>query len=244
MRVERLYFKDTFLFGTRAIITKIGKDDHGVFVRLDRTVFHPKGGGQLDDRGTIAGIPVVDVVNIKEGNEINHYISGFATPEESGLHSGQEVDLKIEEGRRLQNAALHTSGHVLAFLAERRFPNLKAYQGHHYPGESHVKFTRRDEKGEFVLPEQGPVKEALEQDFAASVRSDLPISVSDTEQFGRKVTIGGFEESQVGCGGTHLTTMSQIGMFSVRNAKKVKTYFQIGYDAAPSETLLQRSTCS
>jgi hypothetical protein len=28
MRVERLYLKDTFLFGTRAIITKIGKDDH------------------------------------------------------------------------------------------------------------------------------------------------------------------------------------------------------------------------
>lgn len=234
--VERLYLRDTFLFNTTAIVTKLGSDDHGIWVRLNKTIFHPKGGGQLDDRGSIADIPVIEVANIKEENEINHYISGFARLEDCGLQPGQEVSLTIDQGRRLQNAALHTSGHVLAFLAERRFPNLKAYQGHHYPGESHVKSTKKEEKEEFVLPEQGAIKESLEQDFATAVQSDLPVSVSDTEQLGRKVTIGGFAESQVGCGGTHLSCMKQIGMFSIRNFKKVKTVFQIGYDAAPAAT--------
>ena len=61
MSTVRLYHADSFLrdFTGRVVA-------HGVWrgrpsVILDRTAFYPEAGGQLADRGTLAGVPVVDV---------------------------------------------------------------------------------------------------------------------------------------------------------------------------------------
>ena len=48
-------------------------DDDGHWVRLTRTVFHPQGGGQRCDVGTINGAPVPRVA--ADGESIKHYLS-------------------------------------------------------------------------------------------------------------------------------------------------------------------------
>ena len=59
---ERLYIQDPYLREFSAHV--VGRQTVGgkPAVALDRTAFYPTGGGQPNDRGTLDGVPVVDVV--------------------------------------------------------------------------------------------------------------------------------------------------------------------------------------
>lgn len=46
---EKLYLKDTYLFNTEAKVYGVSKEESGVAVVLDRSIFHPQGGGQPSD---------------------------------------------------------------------------------------------------------------------------------------------------------------------------------------------------
>lgn len=61
-QVRALYMENQSLFRHRAIVTKVGAGTLNKkaykWVELNETIFHPKGGGQLSDEGTINGIKV------------------------------------------------------------------------------------------------------------------------------------------------------------------------------------------
>lgn len=74
-------------------------------VILDRTCFYPTGGGQSHDRGTLAGLPVVDVR--KENGAIVHRVQGEITP-------GQEAEGMLDAQYRLNNMHAHSGQHLLS----------------------------------------------------------------------------------------------------------------------------------
>jgi alanyl-tRNA synthetase len=88
-----------------------GEDSRGPWVLLEDTVFYPEGGGQPADRGTVGGVPVVDVQKTPEG--IKHYLAG--TPP-----SGR-VLLQLDWPRRFDHMQQHTGQHILSAVAEDRF---------------------------------------------------------------------------------------------------------------------------
>ena len=67
---ERLYYTDSYLTEFRARVVERSPD--GARIYLDRTAFYPTSGGQPFDTGSIAGAPVVDVVD--EGERIAHVL--------------------------------------------------------------------------------------------------------------------------------------------------------------------------
>src|SRR3990172_1955415 len=101
---ERLYYSDSFLREFEATVVSIALDPRGVRVYLDRTAFYPESGGQPADRGTLAGIPVLNV--IEEGNTIAHVLE--RRPE------SERIKGQIDWVRRLDHMQQHTGQHVLS----------------------------------------------------------------------------------------------------------------------------------
>lgn len=72
MRTERLYYTECYVREFDARVVGVAPGPGGARVYLDRTAFYPDFGGQPSDRGTLAGLPVLDVID--EGDAIAHLL--------------------------------------------------------------------------------------------------------------------------------------------------------------------------
>jgi misacylated tRNA(Ala) deacylase len=81
-------------------------------VTLEDTVLFPEGGGQLADRGTMAGYPVVDVQRC--GVIAQHYVR---LPSLDLLEVGQEVELEVNWTRRWDATLQHSGQHLISAIA-------------------------------------------------------------------------------------------------------------------------------
>ncbi len=212
MTVKR-YLASAELAGT-ATVTHVG-DDGRPFVQLSETLFHPQGGGQKADRGTVAGRAIVHVAQSPDG-EVNHYLDSA-----DGLAVGQAVDVAVDPEWRRLNARWHTAGHLIAAVVERLFPPLQGVAGHHWPGEGRVEFTPAD------AANLEDVAARLPAALAAAVVADLPVTVVGDPFASRAVVVG--DSRPVGCGGTHLTSVGALGKVEVSGVKVKGGKLRVSY---------------
>jgi misacylated tRNA(Ala) deacylase len=94
-------------------------------VQLDRSAFHPGGGGQVSDAGwieygggvvAVTGVEHVESLDPSDSDAVWH-ILGDDTIELSGT-----VLLRVDDERRARVASLHTDSHVLNALVFDQFP--------------------------------------------------------------------------------------------------------------------------
>ncbi|WP_242360335.1 MULTISPECIES: DHHA1 domain-containing protein [Anaeromyxobacter] len=118
---ERLYLADSGLLEFEATVTSTRPHSGRTAVLLDRTAFYPEGGGQPADRGTIGGVPVVDVQD--DGGEILHVLDG---PAPAG-----PVACRVDGARRRDHVQQHHGQHLLsaAFEATRGARTLSFHLG-------------------------------------------------------------------------------------------------------------------
>lgn len=199
----------------QARVEEIGNEEGRAWVRLDKTWFHPQGGGQKADIGTIAGEAVTHVAHAPEG--VRHYLMGT-----TALQPGQTVDLVVDPSFRRLSARLHTAGHLIAAVGEALHPNLTATMGHHWPGEARVEFAGDPlpDSEQFQAALGAALREALSRPCAVSIEGD----VAET----RMIKIG--DHPAMRCGGTHLTNIADIGQIVVRNVKSKGGKLRVGYD--------------
>jgi len=107
---ERLYWLDPYMHQFTATVIACTAHNGQPAVILDRTAFYPTGGGQPCDRGTLNGIPVLEVVERETDGAILHIL---AHPLEA-----REVEGRIDWERRFDHMQQHTGQHILsqAFL--------------------------------------------------------------------------------------------------------------------------------
>ena len=104
---EKLFLEDSYLREFTAKVTFVDNK----YIKLDRSCFYAKSGGQVNDLGTLTRIKdnkefqVVFVAKIDD--DISHEV------DEIGLEVGDEVMGKINWGRRYKLMRLHTAAHVL-----------------------------------------------------------------------------------------------------------------------------------
>ncbi|XP_076366907.1 alanyl-tRNA editing protein Aarsd1-B isoform X2 [Tachypleus tridentatus] len=84
----------------------------GYDIILEDTVLFPEGGGQPDDHGVIANIPVLKV--IKKSGQVAHFT-------ESSLPEGAEVDVEVDWTRRFDHMQQHSGQHLITAVAEDLF---------------------------------------------------------------------------------------------------------------------------
>lgn len=175
--------------------------------------FHPQGGGQKSDRGTIEEISVIRVAH--NNGEIDHYVETIAP-----FSAGQEVEIWVDPEWRLLNAKHHTAGHLIAALIENRFPTLKATSAHHWLNEARVEFA-----GELPTPEQ--VKTMLPDALAEAISDNLPVQICGDIPNNRAIAIGNYPA--VACGGTHLEALGTLGRVEIVKANVQKGKLRIRY---------------
>ncbi len=217
---EKLYLKDSGILHCSAVVRSVGSDAKGRFAFLNRTVFHPQGGGQPCDMGMLGSLRVVAVE--KEGTpkefDVKHYVEGDAA-----LAEGDEVECAIDVVRRALNARLHSAGHLIAAVAEKALPGIKAAKGHHFPKEANVTF----EKGDHTAAQ---LKECLERDLPQAIGSDAAVAILWDDKGGRTIQMGAYEP--VPCGGTHVKSLGEIGSIVMRGVNLKSGQLRVSYDVA------------
>ncbi len=110
---EKLYYKDPYIKEFEATVTGCFVMADGRYrVSLDRTAFFPEEGGQTPDKGTLNGMPVVDV--ILEGDEVFHIVYNL-------LPEGTKVKGEIDWDHRFRNMQMHTGEHIFSGLVHEKF---------------------------------------------------------------------------------------------------------------------------
>jgi len=223
MKTQRKYYENTFLYESTATVTMTGVDAKGSFVRLDETIFHPQGGGQPSDEGSINGISVIKVTLAPDDREeINHWL-----PPNHSLKVGDGVSLQVDREKRLHFAALHTGGHMLANVLRNlgllSQNNLNTVKSHHFPNEAYFQV-----KPDVTVPPVDALKESICDGMKQMIAEKRPIQVSCQEGV-RRMSVEGYPEDP--CGGTHLSSTAEVGHFSIRGIKNNKEGVRVGYDA-------------
>ncbi|MEY4464064.1 MAG: hypothetical protein RLZZ81_1035 [Pseudomonadota bacterium] len=230
----QLYLNNTYLFESQASILNYEEDEKGKFIILDQTIFYPQGGGQPSDQGLIqndhfeANITLVRQV----GLEIRHYIN--TTSSEIPINS--IVNCFLDQNRRVLNSRYHTAAHLLGNLVEVLYPMLKAIKGHSFPKEAYVEF-QGDETVDIVQI-QNIIDETIAQNnktqiFETDLTSfeqqfyKLPYNVPENKKF-RVMRIG--DMLPVPCGGTHLSSIAEVGKVLIGKIKLKNNIIRISYE--------------
>jgi alanyl-tRNA synthetase len=214
-QTELLYFFDPATVGTATALS-VGKEGERDYVILDRTFFHPAGGGQKSDLGTIGGVPVVKAE--RREAEVFHFLGGAP-----GFDARGEVSLEVDAAARALNSQWHTAGHLVGSVMERVL-GCKATGGQHWPGESFMRFEHE------VAPTAEEMQRCLEE-MDAVIREDRAVSIR-MDGASRLVTIEGYDA--VPCGGTHVTSTARLGGVELGTPKVKQRRLQVSYKVLPT----------
>lgn len=215
-QVKPVYMKSGSLFECKAIITKMGSGEVNKkkvrWIQLNETIFHPKGGGQPSDEGTINEVKVAYVhKEILDKSRLDQFEIWHCFDENQRLNFkvGDEVELKVDLLTRKFHSRLQTAGHLVAEAVKKNYPELEAIQGNHYPDDSYVRFKMLDPAKSYYAEE---IKQKASAEIASWIENDLPLSHLVREDGIRVIKITG---DWAACGGTHVGSLKEIGSVEI-----------------------------
>ena len=190
----------------RQLFKQTGDDDstNNHVVVTEQTIFHPQGGGQPSDVGTITGsksgitfaVAAVRMDAVRDG-QVLHFgrfsppsppsaLASAPTPPPSdgvGFQVGETVEQAIDTEKRLLYSRLHTAGHVLGaavkLLVEKEVEGFDELKASHFPDSAACEFQGLIE---------GRWKEPIQKQVDDYVAAAMPVEVEwwDEDDFRRR----------------------------------------------------------
>jgi alanyl-tRNA synthetase len=194
-----------------------------VLAKLEESPFYPEGGGQISDTGVVetpsGRARVVDVYRVGDDQAL------ALEPVEGEIEEGEAALATVERDTRLATMRNHTATHLLhAALRERLGDHVRQAGSYVGPDKLRFDFTH----GERLSPEDLAEVERLVSGWLAS---NHPVRAIETtrdeaerlgamslfgEKYGDRVRLVEIEDvSRELCGGTHVSSTSEIGLFHV-----------------------------
>lgn len=232
------YWSDPYMKHFRAhTLSFLAEKKRKVYIILDKTIFHPKSGGQPSDRGFIYGSDFK--VNIKKAMLVKGVVVHWGKILE-GEPSNTMVNGEIDWNWRLLLMRRHTAGHLydhcLTKVTSDHVETTDSWLGDPcFVGYRGKKPTFEELKKAESLENQMILKEGKVKSEVISYRELLDrapeapniFRLPKLESF-RIVTIEGCEP--IPCGGTHLKNIKEIGRFKINEAVEVEDGFRVYYD--------------
>lgn len=215
---KKTYLEQPQVITGMVTVTQLIAGDRPV-VRLAETWFHPQGGGQKGDRGTIGPVQVLDTQHAEGKTSVDHIVDTL-----DGLEVGQSYPFAVDAASRRDNAVYHTAAHLIAAVVEEQFPAIKAVAGHQWPGEARVEF-----EGTFDEQLASAVQEYLVKALPKAIAEDWPCSMVGDPYSSRALQIAA--TAAVPCGGTHVTRLGEIASITVKSAKRKGERLRLNYEA-------------
>ncbi len=222
---RRLYYDDPFLTQFEARVVEITTVADRPAVILDQTAFYPTSGGQPHDTGTLAGVPVIEVLEREDDGAILHMLAGDAPTE------GSSVQGQVDGVRRFDHMQQHTGQHILSQACLKRWGAVTV--GFHL---SETYSTIDLDRAPASPDECAWVVRQAEDIANGIVFGDLPVRAwfpteeelatlrlrkpAGPHEHIRIVHVEGFDATA--CGGTHVTSTGQIGLIVVRSWERYK----------------------
>jgi len=194
---------------------------------FDKTPFYPEGGGQVGDSGWIqSGENKTSIFDTKkENNLIVHFVSELPQT----LDAQFNASINIE--KRLNTARNHSATHLLHYA-------LRSVLGTHVEQKgslvnskqlrfdfSHFSKVTDDQLNEI----ESVVISTIEKNIELNEKRNIPIAEAKTmgamalfgEKYGESVRVIQFENSVELCGGIHINSTTDIGLFKITSESAV-----------------------
>ena len=204
-----------------------GVDERGI--RLDRTVFYPRGGGQAGDAGRIeladgAAIEISDTVK-GEGGEIVHVPAPMQEAILARISPGMAVTARIDWERRHRHMRFHTATHLLCAIVPHPTNGCSITSGYARLDFDMVEPLDREHLERELARLVGEAHEVrtvwiTDEELDAKPELVRTMSVKPPRGLGRVrlLEIDGVDLQP--CGGTHVANTSEIGKLRVAKIEK------------------------
>lgn len=235
---RKLYLDDPYLKGSRATLLVSKKERKNVYIILDKSIYHPKGGGQPTDLGVLIG----DGFNIaiKKVMEVRGVLVHFGKLNGRLPVVGEKIECVLDWKRRNLIMRLHTAGHILDYALKEVYgkvlntlralhspPMAYTEYGGKLPNESRIEAIRR--RANEIVEERREVK------FVYVTRDELMKAVKDAPNMERLpkaekyrvVIIEGI--NAIPCMGTHVKNTAEVGKIEVKGAERTQQGFKLYY---------------
>ena len=226
-RTELIYLREMDKCRDEARIIKIipEKRTH-VYLILDRTIFHPKGGGQPSDRGTIRSDNFeLDVKKaLYNQGVVVHWAKIISGEPLVGLVTC-EIDWPFRQLVMRRHTAAHLLDHCLALETSRRVETTDSwldepcYVGYDGNAPNEDTLRRVETHANRMVSHGGEVKiDYLTAEQGRALLQEAPNfeRLPELDEI-RTVTISGC--APIPCGGTHVADIAQIGQISIIRAE-------------------------
>jgi len=239
MITEKLYYYNSYQKKTTAKVLRVIKDrGKRAYIVLDKTIFHPLGGGQPSDTGFIKyGETIFEVRKALSREGIILHYGAFKRKNDT-FYENDKVSCQIDWNRRYLIMKLHTSGHILDYAMAKFFGRLVETLGAlHGPPRAYLDYKISNP------PEIDKVEKYVQE----IIDEDLPVNISfvnykelakhlhnapnidripHVEKY-RIVSIPGV--NSMPCTGTHVKRTGEIRKFKIREMEKIENGWRIYY---------------
>ncbi|WP_413740344.1 hypothetical protein ACL2XQ_09820 [Sodalis sp. RH14] len=211
---ERLFDHAPYDSTFKAKVISIGPD----YLVLDRTLFYPLSGNQVNDSGRINNIDVTNV--LCKDNNVGDYISLESQiwhyMDISSFHINQEVDGIIDIQNRLLTMRLHSASHLVEHFISKLsgFVSVEGSFVNYEKDRTDYKFTTS-----LTIDDLNNVGEEVNNFIAKHIKIETKISN------GIKQWICG--DIKMLCCGTHVDNVSKIGKVKLKRKNKGKGIYRV-----------------
>ena len=222
---ERIYYHDSYLTNFSAKVIKKQKDNDYFGLVFDKTAFYPTSGGQPHDQGTVNEVPIVNIVDLHNG-QILHLLKKDIKE--------ANIDCVINWSTRFDHMQQHSGQHILsqAFLKVTGATTIGFHLSSDYStidldiaSVSDPDLEKVEHLANCIVYENRSVDmRIIEQEDILSL--DLR---KKTDRSGpiRVIEIKEFDLSP--CGGTHVKNTAEIGGIFVKNIEKISRGVRIEF---------------
>ncbi len=232
LTATRTNFSGYSKYEIKAKILKIIKDNIPVKkitkgeetkVILDKTVFYPESGGQVGDTGEL--IKGKNIFQVTDTQKFDKVIVHKGIVKEGNFKSGDEIESCVDIERRLSIGRNHTATHLLqAALREVLGPHVQQqgslvafdrlrFDFTHFKDISRGELDRIEETVNKYIISNDTLKTKILTLSEAKKQGALAFFGEKYESKVRMVSVGYFSKEL--CGGTHLESTGQIGIFKI-----------------------------
>ncbi len=215
---KRIFDDDSYIVEFKTKVISCDESEKGFDLVLDSTAFFPEGGGQFPDKGSLNGIPVLDVQEDCFG-VIHHFT-------EKPILSDETVIGKIDWERRFDFMQQHSGEHIFSGIANREFGanNVGFHLGlEETTVDLDVPLSEKDIRKIELLANEAVYKNIPVQISFPSEDELAVLPYRSKKKLSGKIRIVTFPGYDIcACCGTHIKQTGEIGIIKVRSFQNYK----------------------